>query len=441
MKKKLLSLILASAVGISMAGCSSVGLSVENLMHPPKAVGDKAEIQALVDSVAGEGHTLKYPQSGNYRSAITMIDIDSDGVDEAIAFYQPVGDIATVHMLLMDNIDNRWQPVGDYKSQSSAVDSLNFCDLDGNGVSEIVTSWKTYNATLNQISLYVYEENKLREVSSEQSASSVLTGDFTSDEGDELLLLSLFSPEKEATAQLYDFSSNKSDLELLGTTPLNPDVVSYSQLLVGNIFENQIGAVIDGCTQSGEYNTQLLYFNSYFDSLERISFTEDVPYNQKLRSYPVMSKDVNGDGIIEVPAAFKLNIEAERTDAVAAASLYWCQQTEAGTVLLISHEAASFAYGFTFEIPESWEGKFTALTDYEKNEVTFYEWNKNKTEDVLLTVKIFEDEESDDFNDYTFLTSSETGKTSNRIYTFKIPQGNNPLLLSETEVKDSFELM
>lgn len=436
MKKKLLSLLLASSLGLTMAGCSSVGLSVENLMHPPKAVGDKAEIQALVDSVAGEGHTLKYPQSGNYRSAITMKDIDSDSIDEAIAFYQPVGDIATVHMLIMDSINDEWQTVGDFKSQSTAVESLNFCDLDGNGILEIATSWKTYNANLNQISLYIYEDNNVREVSSEHTSSSVLTGDFTENEGEELLLLSLFSTEKEATAALLDLSENKSDLETLGTAPLNPDVVSYSQLLVGNIFENQVGAVIDGCTQSGEYNTQLLYFNTYFNSLEHISFTENVPYNQKLRSYPVMSDDVNDDGIIEVPAAFKLSIEKDRTDAVAAADLYWCQQTSSGTVLLISHKAASFAYGFTFEVPESWEGKFTALTNYDTNEVTFFEWTGSKTADVLLTVKIFEKDKNEDMSGYTSLD-----ETDDRVYTFKIPEGDNSLILTEREIKSAFELM
>ncbi len=419
-----------------LAGCTPVGLTVDKLMHPPKAVGDKAEIQSLIDSVAGEGYTLKYPQSGNFRSAITMKDIDSDSVDEAIAFYLPVGDIATVHMLVMDSIDGVWQSVGDFKSQSSAVESLNFCDLDGNGFFEIAASWKTYNSSVNQLSIYTYENNNLREVSSEYTCSNVLAGDFTENSGEELLLLSLFSADHEANAILLDLNENKSNLEQLGTTPLNPDVVSYAQLLVGNIFENQIGAVIDGCTSSGEYNTQLLYFNTYFDSLERISFSENVPYNQALRSYPVMSEDVNNDGVIEIPAAFKLNIEKDRTDKVAAADIYWCQQTSSGTVLLISHKAASFAYGFTFEIPEMWEGKFTALTDYDKNEVTFYEWNKDKTEDELLVIKIFEKDLNEDMSGYTLIY-----ETDDKVYTFKNPEGENSLILSEDEIKTAFELM
>jgi len=431
-KKKISALLLA--IIISLTGCSSVGLSVDNLMHPPKAVGDKAEIQSLVDTVAGEGHTLKYPQSGNFRSAITMKDIDSDSVEEAVAFYLPQGDIATVHILVMDSIDGKWQTVGDFKSQSTAVDSLNFCDLDGNGILEIATSWKTYDASVNQFSLYIYEENSIREILTEYTSTNVLSGDFTDEAGEELIMLSLFSEGKDAGAVLLDLNENKSELTSLGSAPLNPDVVSYAKLQVGSIFEGQTGAVIDGCTKSGEYNTQLLYFNTYYSSLERIAFTENVPYNQALRSYPVMSEDINNDGIIEVPAAFKLNIEKDRTDRDAAASIYWCQQTSSGTVLLISHKAASFAYGFTFDIPEKWEGNFTALTDYNNNEVTFYEWSKDKTGDALFTVKISDSDEA--LEGYKELT-----KTDSRTYSLKIYESDSSLILTQDEINDYFKLM
>lgn len=437
MKKKIISLLLSAIMAVSFAGCSTtMGLSVDNLMHPPKAVGEKAEIQTLIDTVAGEGYILKYPQSGSFRSAITMKDIDSDSVEEAVAFYLPQGDIATVHILVMDNIDNTWQAVGDFKSQSTAVESLNFCDLDGNGILEIVPSWKTYNATVNQLSFYVYEENTVREILTDHTCSNILTGNFTEGTGEELLLLSLFSTDKEADAVLLDLNENISELVTLGSSPLNPDVVSYAKLQVGNIFEGQVGAVIDGCTTSGEYNTQLIYFNTYFESLERISFTENLPYNQALRSYPVMSEDINGDGIIEVPAAFRLNIEKDRTDKDAAATIYWCQQTVTGTVLLILQQAASFAYSFTFEVPDNWDSNFTALTDYQENEITFYEWNKDKTGDMLFSIKITTKENGETPQGYTLLSETDT-----RIYSFKIYESDCPLALNENEIKASFKLM
>lgn len=436
MKNKILLLFLSLVLCISLAGCNTAVLSVDQLMHPPKAVGEKADIQNLIDSVAGEDYTLKYPQSGSYRSAITMKDIDSDSIEEAVAFYLPSGDIAKVHILIMDNIDGKWQAVGNFKSQSTSVDSLTFCDLDGNGIMEIVSCFRTYNPTINQVSAYICENNTCREITSAFNCTNLLCGNFDSEPGDELLLLSLFSTENEASASLLTLNDNASELTALGTTALNPDVVSFSQLLTGNIFEGQFGAVVDGCTIDGEYTTQLLYFNSYYDSLERIYFTENVAYNQKLRTYPVMSKDIDGDSVIEVPAAFKLGLEKDRTDVVAAAEIYWCHQTPDGAVMLASHQAASFAYSFTFEIPKEWEGNFTAHTNYDSSEVTFYTWQKNATGDALLTIKIFEKESDEDYSGYTVLA-----ETDSRLYTYSIPESNSQLLLSDNEIVDAFSLM
>ena len=419
-----------------MSGCSSVGLSVDTLMHPPKAVGDKADIQALIDKTAGEGYTLKYPQSGNFRSAITMHDIDSDGVDEAVAFYLPQGDIATVNMMVMDDIDNSWQVVGNFKSQSSAVDSLNFCDIDGDGFSEVIPTYKTYSPTINQLALFIYDGKAVREIPSEYTCTNLITGDFYEGGKDELMLLSLFSTEKEASALLLTLNDDKSGISVLGTSPLDPDVASFAQLLTGEVFESQQGLVIDGCTTQGEYNTQIIYYNKYFKSLERINFTENVSYNQARRTYAVMSEDINGDSVIEIPSVFKLKIEDDRTDVAPCAQIYWCQQTEDGTVHLIAHEAVSFSYKFSFDIPQSWDGKFTAHTNHNENEVTFYSWDKDKTGDELLKIKITDKNSQEIPEGYTPLSENES-----RVYSYRIPENSNKMKLGADEIVGAFELM
>lgn len=436
MNKKILLPLIAAVLCFVMSGCSSVGLSVDTLMHPPKAVGDKADIQALIDKTAGEGYTLKYPQSGNFRSAITMHDIDSDGVDEAVAFYLPQGDIATVNMMVMDDIDNSWQVVGNFKSQSSAVDSLNFCDIDGDGFSEVIPTYKTYSPTINQLSLFIYDGKAVREIPSEYTCTNLITGDFYEGGKDELMLLSLFSTEKEASALLLTLNDDKSGISVLGTSPLDPDVASFAQLLTGEVFESQQGLVIDGCTTQGEYNTQIIYYNKYFKSLERINFTENVSYNQARRTYAVMSEDINGDSVIEIPSVFKLKIEDDRTDVAPCAQIYWCQQTEDGTVHLIAHEAVSFSYKFSFDIPQSWDGKFTAHTNHNENEVTFYSWDKDKTGDELLKIKITDKNSQEIPEGYTPLSENES-----RVYSYRIPENSNKMKLGADEIVGAFELM
>ena len=82
-------------------GCSIADLSRDNLLRPPKSMGDEAEIEQLIASTAKDGYTLKYPKSGSNRSAIIMHDLDNDNVDEAIAFFREKDGSTGVHMLVM----------------------------------------------------------------------------------------------------------------------------------------------------------------------------------------------------------------------------------------------------------------------------------------------------------------------------------------------------
>ena len=45
-------------------------------------MGDEAEIEKLISKTAGSNYTLKYPKSGSYRSAISMNDLNGNGVDD-----------------------------------------------------------------------------------------------------------------------------------------------------------------------------------------------------------------------------------------------------------------------------------------------------------------------------------------------------------------------
>ena len=57
---------------VLLQGCSFAGISDENLLQPPRATGVKAEIQNLLETTTKGDYKLKYPQSGENRSAIIM---------------------------------------------------------------------------------------------------------------------------------------------------------------------------------------------------------------------------------------------------------------------------------------------------------------------------------------------------------------------------------
>ncbi len=439
MKKKILLLFLSALLTFALCGCDAVTFNVTELMTPPKATGEKAAIQELIDKEAGSGYTLKYPQNGSFRSAITTVDYDADGVQEAVAFYLPAGEAQTIHLLIMDNINGEWTTVGNHTSKSTTVDRLLFSDLDGDSVSEIIVGWNTYNSLIKDLSVYLTAEGTSSEIICESNYSDLLCSDFTSSGKEELLLLSLFTADKPATASLITLNDTKNGLYAISEAPIDGDVVSFAKIQTGRVFYGQQGAVIDGITSEGTYNTQLIYYSDYFASLQTVSFAGDSPTNQASRSYAVLSEDIDGDGIIEIPNTFKLRIDDIQTEAVPAALIYWCEYSATGSMNIDKTQVTSLVYGLRFTVPEKWGDNYTAYVNYSSGEITFYEWAEGKPSDVILIIRMFpHDIWADGISSKGY---TELAKNDSYVYAFITPGLNSSMMLTNEEVKEAFSLI
>jgi hypothetical protein len=87
-KRRLIAL--AAALCLLFSGCSPITLSVEDLMRPPQLSENQRQVHDALMAALGTSDSnisLRYPRSGNNRSAFTFFDLDGDGQDEAMVFY------------------------------------------------------------------------------------------------------------------------------------------------------------------------------------------------------------------------------------------------------------------------------------------------------------------------------------------------------------------
>ena len=103
-------------ITVALSGCSAVGLDVENKLRPPKGTGEQEAIQQALETyirkyVDNSGsYLLKYPQSGEHRSAFLVDDFDGDGQRE-------LGVIAPFHgdcVRIYKKQNGRFQKVYEY---------------------------------------------------------------------------------------------------------------------------------------------------------------------------------------------------------------------------------------------------------------------------------------------------------------------------------------
>lgn len=448
MNKKLTVVIfLLITIIITLNGCSAIGIDNSELMRPPKATGDKAEIQKVIDEVAGDdSYVLKYPQSGEYRSAIIMKDLDNNGTPEAITFYQKKQDknIITNVLIIAEN-NNKWEAVGNFESPIPEVNKIEFADITGSGHLNIVVGWGSAGSTTNQLTIYSYNQNKTNQTIVKDTCTNFTTGKFTGETADELLLFSLSTGEAEANVKLMRWKDDSKNLSVLSQAPIDPNITRLTQLKSGKISATQYAAYADGITSVGDYNTQVIYYDKEESKLKNTLYNSKEK-NITTRQIPVFSTLLT-ESSVAVPTCRLLqhdNINDETTVPTEVQWNLYNQSTEQ-----LEHKSSmimDLTYNFSIDLPDRWSyDNVTALSSKENKTLTFYKWNEADKKiglgkgKKLLTIKIFTEEEwltEDKSKNYTILE-----KTPKYVYTYFLNDIEDDLQLSEEEVLDSFSLL
>ena len=230
MKLKNLAAVILAASTALLCGCNIADLSFEESLRPPRTMGDEAEIEKLISKTAGSNYTLKYPKSGSYRSAIIMNDLNGDGVDEAIAFFKGKDETAGVHMLLMYDQDGEWKTSGDYVTETTDVDCVDFADIDENDGLEIIVGYTTYTPNVNFLACYTYSNGVTDTIQAGQNYSSFYCGNLDNNGKSEIITLSLFSAENQAKASMLSYSKEKKQIFVKASAPMDPNVVKIKSI-------------------------------------------------------------------------------------------------------------------------------------------------------------------------------------------------------------------
>lgn len=319
MKKSIFSIAaLTLVLCFALSGCSLKIFSVDEMMHPPKLSGVNSGIQeAFEKAVNKKNITMKTPTAGDYRSSYVLFDFDNDGENEAITFYSNSTDETVVYMHILDLTDGVWTSVADIKGLGSEVYKIDFCDMNGDGVSEIVVCWSLYESRGNKI-LSVYEpdvrsgKTVLKSIITE-NFSQIVTCDMNGDGKDEIfnVIIDNTSGVNKTYGRLLKMNEDLT-ISLAGNVELTPAVsissIKSEEKTENNVngFKNEEGELtrvfIDSVINETEMITDIVYWdkseNMLISPLTAANST-DTPVT--LRSSKLSSVDIDKDGEFEVP--------------------------------------------------------------------------------------------------------------------------------------------
>lgn len=447
MKRRAAVLAAALALAAALSGCSFAGLDAQSLMHAPRPTGaNEADIQSLLEQTAGDKMILKYPASGDYRSAILTHDLCGDSAQEAMAFYQKDEDATGTNVLFMrKGADGSWKNIGLFSNPASQVDRVCFGDLNGDGHDDAVVGWGNSQNNTGAVSIYYSKNDKMSELKLNQGYTEMAVADFDGDGKSEIFTANATVGDQPASAHLLRMKEDA--VEVMGTAPMDTGVTKYVSVHTGLVDAHQMGIVLDGAKSANTMVTELLYWNKQKNRLEAPFYDQATKTAKStVRSTSVVSKDINGDKIIEIPLVTLMPGYSSTSAGDADYLTSWHRyDTATNTFVRVMSMVINYADGYWFSVPDMWRGKITTKLDPATRTMIFYQWMESPKSAAgvqgpeLMRIEVFTGKEWEAGTGTKGFF--ELAEQDGMVFAANRTAPSNALSMTEKEAQESFELI
>ncbi len=308
MMKKIIPIVFLTAVVMFMfSSCDgdSLILPADSLLSPPLYYEEYEDLVASFNNNVEEETTLCSPRKGNYRSAIIVEDIDSDGYKEAVIFYKRKSDASVAKMHYFDLVGERWIPFGDFNGYGSGIENVEITDLDLDGKSEIIVLWNTSGSSSGNI-LSVYRldivTHKFKEILNESCFLSNVI-DIDSNGKKDIFLIGQTNIQNVSQKVAKAMRISGDSFILFGETKLDPNISSYSSFKAEKATKDSpMRIYVDALKGEKQMITEVVYWDSEKSVLcAPLLDSETLTNSSTLRYDPIGCSDINNDGIIDIP--------------------------------------------------------------------------------------------------------------------------------------------
>lgn len=404
-----------------LSACSSFQPNLTDLMQSPKLTEEQAEIyEALTNAADVSDVQLKYPKSGDYRSAFVMFDLDADGEDEALVFYNMPSWGGNVRIMVLDHQQDEWVSVYDAVGEGTDVTEVDFQVLTASGRHCVLIGWEQGTSENTSISVYDYTGGQLR-VLYESEYSQMLIEDLDQD-GTKEILLGIFKASSK-TGAIRLINDTEDGLQSASRVVMDSTITGFLGIEIGRLAQNQIAVFVDAYTSSTQIVTEIMVYtddgklrslSSHYGGLDR----------PLLREVPVRCEDINGDGILEIPVSLVEYSEEEREEDNRKNLLQYlylsnpeelerlgeadsAENSQAGSVTFTFSPVwtgfVNLDYGFRFQFPEEWIGQVNVVKESDRNEWVFTLRTEAAEPPALLRIRVYgQDEPRDVFDNLVY---------------------------------------
>lgn len=294
--KRIAVLLTAGLFMVFLTSCMSA--SVDELYSLPQISEEYVQLQELIGSQIDAGGSYAAPTDGSNRQSVQLRDLDGDNEAEALAFLADENH-APVICIYKQGEDGNYYQFATILAEGSAVHSVDYADLNGDGCAELIVAWQI-GGNLRQLSVYALS----RIASAQQTRYRLLSADcslfvvFDLDGDGIANLLNLqLGPGSGASLVMYTLDT-EGEVQT-SSVSLSSGVTAIRRAISGTLSDGTAALFVESDLDTQGLVTDV--FTTLAGELCNITlnFTET---SEMLRPDGLFSEDLDGDGTMDIPA-------------------------------------------------------------------------------------------------------------------------------------------
>lgn len=334
-----------------LAGCR-MDSTMEELFTLPRLPTEYTTLSRQLDQLLSEGYEYMAPTSGRNIQSLQMVDIDGDGRDEALAFFRLSNGEKPLKIYVFHSREDSYELASIIESSGTAIDSIYYEDLTGDGRKELIVGWKI-SADVQTVTVYDMRPGPVQLMQSNYTRLSFqeLNGD-----GIPSLLLLRTNIDNQPVAEFCSWQDGSLSVSHRCTLSSTMAELNQGSVITGKLDQDTPAVFITGINRQGIAVTDILVWqedaglvNAALDRSTGLS-AATAPYRQ------LTPQDINGDGITELPRPDSSVSDTKQADGM----VFWEQYRPDG-LATVERTYHCLSGGWYFILPEDWTGEVTAL--------------------------------------------------------------------------------
>ncbi|WDM20087.1 hypothetical protein [Paenibacillus polymyxa] len=280
-----------------LSGCNVISDPI-SLMETPTMSDEKQQLNGAVNTQLGAVQPLR-PNDPDDPTPIRTGDLNNDGTDEAVLFYETPDESVKIHGALFEDQGGTWVKKLTFDGEGTVLESFKLVDLTNDGTLDIVAGFSSGDSgdggDQKGLIVYSYTGGTLEKIYA-TGYTDFVVDDFKHNKmdlnGDNLNDLTIITLRRNEFFTVKTFQFSGGTFKEIGSLDLDSQVLSVYNVVAGKVAKGRQGIIID--TKIAQTTTVSNVIVMDHGKLRKLNLM-DVTF----KDATIASGDVDGDGILE----------------------------------------------------------------------------------------------------------------------------------------------